>query len=97
MGNTNIRSAIIYGLEYEIGEDAFSGCRLMDRILMHFQDGSVRTNGKKKAYSITLGKNCLKGTSKKLVIEVPDKKTKKDIKKQLKKAGNKKAKVVVAK
>ncbi len=82
-----------------MSHDAFRGCVKIKGVLMgpRIYSGPVRTNGKKKAYSITLGKNCLKGTSKKLVIEVPDKKTKKDIKKQLKKAGNKKAKVVVTK
>ena len=50
----------------------------------------------KATSSIVLGKNCLKGTSRKLVITVANKADKKAVKKQLKKAGNKKAKVVVA-
>ena len=52
--------------------------------------------GMKATSSIVLGKNCLKGTSRKLVITVANKADKKAVKKQLKKAGNKKAKVVVA-
>ena len=98
-GNTDITSATIDGSVNRIGNDAFRGCERARsvRVKARLDYRPVRTNGKKKAYSITLGKNCLKGTSKKLVIEVPDKKTKKDIKKQLKKAGNPKAKVKIVK
>jgi hypothetical protein len=49
------------------------------------------------ASKIVLEKNCLKGTSKKLKIYVQNKKDKKAVSKQLKKAGNKKAKVKVQK
>ncbi len=53
-----------------------------------------RNLAKSKSF-IKLGKNSLKGTSKKLVISVSSKAEKKALKKQLKKAGNKKAKVLV--
>ena len=50
-----------------------------------------------KGKNVKLKKNCLNKTSKKLVINVNSKAEKKNIEKQLKKAGNPKAKVKVAK
>ena len=47
--------------------------------------------------NIKLKKNCLRNTSKKLVINVSTKAEKKNIEKQLKKAGNTNAKVKVVK
>ena len=47
--------------------------------------------------NIKLKKNCLKNTNKKLVINVTSKAEKKNIKKQLKKAGNPNAKVKISK
>ncbi len=56
----------------------------------------VASNGKSKS-NIKLMKNSLKGTNKKLKIFVKTKADQKAVKKQLKKAGNKKAKVKVMK
>ena len=98
-GNTDITSALISGALELISSGAFKDCSNLEEITFGVTNSPEPTqmiaSGKKKAFSITLGKNCLKGTSKKLVIKVPDKKMKKDVKKQLKKAGNKKAKVKV--
>jgi hypothetical protein len=61
-------------------------------------DKENATRAKKSGGKIVLEKNCLKGTHKNLLIEVPDKKTMKSIKKQLKKAkAPKGTKVKVAK
>ncbi len=57
----------------------------------------VPTNGKSKKSKISFGKNSLKKTSKKLTILVKSKTDQKAVKKQLKKAGAKKAKVKVQK
>jgi hypothetical protein len=59
------------------------------------QTGAIEATGKKS--TIVFGKNALKWTSKNLVIRVSTKADKKAVKKQLKKAGNTKAKVKVIK
>ncbi len=57
------------------------------------KSGVLKAVGEKS--TIKLGKNSLKGTSKDLVIRVSSKADKKAVKKQLKKAGNPKAKVKI--
>jgi hypothetical protein len=80
--------------------NAFKGAANLKTIFI--DDLTVKANSaneyrvlaKSKGF-IKLGKNSLKGTSKELVISVSSKAEKKALRKQLKKAGNKKAKVLV--
>ncbi len=89
---------------YTIGARALKDCEELKSIQFKgaSQDMTISSNQKSlgagaKPYNIILGKNSLQGTNKKLVITVDSKKDKKAVKKQLKKAGAKKAKVKVQK
>ena len=66
----------------KIGKDAFRNCKLL-------KDIRIKTTLLNKK---SIGKNAIKGTSKKLVIKVPGKK-KKEYKKAFKGKGNNKAKI----
>ena len=101
-GNTTLETIKLPMSVDRIMKEAMWGCMNLTSLIFgergfrsvkETKDGTVlvASNGSK----ITLEKNCLKGTSKKLTIEVETKADKKAVKKQLKKAGNKHARVKV--
>ncbi len=107
-GNTEVKGFVMnydkkHGVYLEPG--ALGGCESLTYITfvgnndMYITvDKENASRAKKSGGKIVLGKNCLKGTHKNLLIEVPDKKTMKSIKKQLNKAkAPKGTKVKVAK
>ncbi len=80
-----------------IGKNAFAGCANLKeiRIGTSVETKAAASQKNKNKSKIELRKNCLKGTSKKLKIYVRTKADKKAVKKQLKKAGNRYAKVKI--
>ena len=98
-GLQNLTTAAFGSGIREIGKQAMQGCKKLIALIFGVTGLRQNTTSVKgltgDAGKIVLGKNCLKGTSKKLIIGVETKADKKAVKKQLKKAGNKKAKVKV--
>ena len=101
----NVKSISVPETVKKFDKGAMKGCKYLKELMLGLKGRhTVRAgeNGEMNLVSsdgseIELGKNCLKGTSKKLVITVSSKADKKAVKKQLKKAGNPKAKVKVVK
>lgn len=96
-GNTELTSVTFGARIQTIGKIAFAGCSNLKEVKIGTPmetKAAASQNGKIKS-KIKLRKNCLKGTSKKLKIYVRTKADKKAVKKQLKKAGNRFAKVKI--